>query len=62
MRAGGNGKPRKVKTASLRSTSKSSEIFLKVYGSLITDPVRRTQAVSFIKAVDSKKIRNTSGV
>lgn len=61
MRTKSNGKSRKVKKPSL-SKSKSTEIFLKAYGSLIKSPVMRKQTISFIKAVDGKKIRNTSGV
>ena len=50
----------KVKRSS--SISKSTERFVKVCEELIQDPVMREHTVSVIKAVDGKKIRNTSGV
>ena len=59
MKTRSNGKLRK--TSCLYAKSKST-IIVKACKELIRDPVMRKQTVSFIKAVDGKKIRNSSGV
>ena len=55
-----NTSKRKMNRTSV--VSKSTERFVKVCEEIIQDPVMRKQTISFIKAVDGKKIRNTSGV
>ena len=59
MKIRSNGKLKKI--SCLRANSKST-IIIKACEKLIRDPVMRKQTISFIKAVDGKKIRNTSGV
>ena len=57
MKARNNSRSRKVKKLShLNSQSKSTKMIVAVCTDLIQDPVMRKQAISFITAVDGKKL------
>ena len=62
MKGRSNLKKMTKKSSYSCSQSKSTQIILEACKALIKDPLMRKQTVSFIKAVDGKKIRNTSGV